>query len=468
MKLRAVAAVCATVLAFGVPFFVKSTALADREATWLAASDIHLDPFDRSPRASSMGSDSNIALLNSALREMKAVDPNPDVILLPGDFFAHHFAQVSRREGGMISVSDAGTRTMQRIASAFNRAFPKAQFAIALGNNDAPCGDYKSDFDDAFIRATARIWAPMVDRGGAAPGFVRTFSHGGYYTARLPVSGLRLVVLNSVPFSSRYGGACGGGAAATAAADQLAWLKATLRATPRGTRNLVLMHIPPGYDEFTTEITGGFLRWPFMKVADGAALVDALSRPENRVAYAIAGHEHHFGFRFAGGVPIVILGSISPIFDNNPAFYALVVGGDGTLRDVAAYAFDQRTQAWFVPPSFDRMWNVDRVDASTLARIHQRLGEDPTMRQAWDAASSALPSIRSSRWRFWGDRVWRIPWCAQTVLTADFVRCARIERRMLVAWPALIAVALAALALLILLLSRAMWVKRRTPPPVAR
>lgn len=229
----------------------------------------------------------------------------------------HNFREQAAHNGA--APDEAGIRTMRWIAVALERAFPTAQFAIPLGNNDIPCGDYKSDDGSTYLGTLARVWNPLVNRDGAAPGFAASFVRGGYYTLRLPVRGMRLVVLNTVLLSSEYRGECAGDHN-QAASEELAWLRTTLRDTPRGTRNVVMMHVPPGYDAFSTDYVRGFLSWPFLKRRYNAELVGALAAPADRVAYAIAGHAHRFDFRLAGTVPVIVLGSLSPIYVNNPAF----------------------------------------------------------------------------------------------------------------------------------------------------
>ena len=177
--------------------------------TWLVASDIHLDPYARGTDPSLVGSDTNRKLLDATIAQMKAAVRDPAVILLPGDFLAHEFAALVRKHGGT-APDDQGLATMRVIASAFGRAFPHAQFAIALGNNDAPCGDYRSAFGTAYLAQVARIWEPLVNRNGAAPDFAQSFARDGSYSATSPLPAVRIAVIDDVPLSKIYFGNCGG------------------------------------------------------------------------------------------------------------------------------------------------------------------------------------------------------------------------------------------------------------------
>jgi hypothetical protein len=416
----------AFVIVVSASYAAASAAPARAGQTWLVASDIHLDPFDKHSDPSLFGSDTNLALFRSVLAEMKRRVPDPSVVLLPGDFFAHGFGGLTKAHPRNGSATEEGLRVMRYIAGAFAKAYPHAQFAIALGNNDAPCGDYRSELGSPYLAAVTRIWAPLVDRAGAAPEFATAFPRGGYYAATLPASGLRLIVLNDVLYSSVYFGNCGANAR-NAGKDELAWLQHEFERTPPGRRNVVMMHIPPGYDVQSTQTTRGFLPWMFLKSGYNDQLLAALSAPADRVAFAIAGHTHRFDFRIDGAVPIVVVGAISPVYHDNPAFYALQVEG-GALRDIDVYAYDEWTQEWQPPRSIDRKWGVGSIDAASLIAIHARLENDAAMRHAWDAGSSGWPSNWQGAWGMWGPS-WRIAWCAQTSLDGNFASCAGIVRR---------------------------------------
>lgn len=421
-------------LAFALAALLATVPLpaAAARAVWLAAGDVHLDPFDRSAGLAP-GEDTGPALFASALRAMRAAVPDPQVVLLTGDFLAHRWGRQARGAGR--NPEDAAIAAMRSMAAGFGRAFPHAQFVVALGNNDAPCGDYHSAPGSRFARAAAAAWAPLVDRDGSAPGFAKALAGDGYYTVRLPAAHLQLIAIDTVPFSQAYRGPCRGGDSRPNA--QLAWLKTTLRAAPPGTRSVVLMHVPPGYDAFSTELTRGFFALPYLNARDNAALVRLLEDPASRVAFAVAGHAHRFDVRLFGGAPLVVLGSISPIYGNAPVFYRLRVNGD--LEDLSAFAFDEDRRRWSGPHDFDRTWRVGRLDAAALAGVHARLGEDLAARAAWQAASVGWSARVPRALRVWRTSSWRIPWCAQTFAGDGFARCAGIERRTDVARAAIVA-----------------------------
>jgi hypothetical protein len=417
---------------------------------WLAVSDIHLDFFDHALRPSRYGLDTNVALFESAVARMKSTVRDPAVVLISGDFLMHH---LRKRAGSAPNAADeAGLQSMRWIAARLARAFPKSRFAVALGNNDIPCGDYRSAAGSRYLAQVARIWKPLVDRGGASPQFEESFARGGYYTATLPLPRLRLVVLDTVPFSTEYRGNCGG--APDPAQAELSWLSALLRATPRGTRNVVLMHVPPGFDAFATEYVQDLVAWPFLKARYQTQLLDALERPSHRILYAIAGHTHRFDFRLAQGVPIVVLGALSPIYNNNPAYYVLRVAQDGSLNDIDFHVFDDMRQTWSSARSFDRAWGLQRINGASLARLHLKIAASSAARDAWNRQASGWSAGVDDASEPWVEG-WRVAWCTQEVLGSGFAACAGIEDRVRVI-PAFVSLALVCAASLtfVLVLNR--------------
>jgi sphingomyelin phosphodiesterase acid-like 3 len=429
-----------------------SIAASASDQTWLVVSDIHLNPFDRDDYPARVGSDTNLALFDQTIAQMKHSVPNPSMVLLPGDFLVHSFPTRAHNGAPSASVAESALRTVQRIATALGKTYPQARFAIALGNNDASCGDYRTDAGDAYLRGLARIWEPLIDRGGAAPKFVRAFSAGGYYAMPTTQPGLRLIVLNTVPMSLEYRGNCAP-PASNVARNELAWFHSQLAATPPGTHNVVMMHIPPGYDPVSTQYAHGFLAWSFLQGGYNSTLVGMLGAPSSRVQYAIAGHLHHFDFRLDRDVPILIFGSLSPVYRNNPAFYALHVGADGTIGDIDTYAYDEWSGDWADGArSFDKQWNVPRIDAQSLAELHTRLGSDEALRAQWSLGSVAWPSNPQWRWVLWTSR-WRTPWCAQTIFGTSYAQCAGIGGRVTAFRVVLIAVAIGIAIAIVLLLT---------------
>jgi hypothetical protein len=412
---------------------------------WAVVNDIHLDPFDTRPYVVS-GADTNRFLFHSAVREMHRVAANAQVVVLGGDFLAHHFAALARaHHQNPYAVAAA---TMRTIAATLGRTFPHARFLIALGNNDDPCGDYRSETGGTYQRALAQAFAPLVMRDGAAPRFVHAFMRGGYYSVKLP-NGERGVVLNSVTWSLFHRGGCQS-YLPHAGRRELSWLRLTL---PRG-RSIVVMHIPPGYDPYATTDLHHVVPVPFLWGADNHELVSLLAANASRISFIVGAHTHRYDFRVPGGVPMLIASSISPVYRNNPAFYTLDVGPNGTLRNVTPYVYDLRSGVWSQRVSFDAMYGVHALTTRTLRAISEHIGNDPSVRRTWIAAYDVWS------WRM-GDidgHRWQVFWCAQTHFESGYASCAGTRGRSRIA---AVIVALGALAVVAAVLIAVLGRRRR-------
>lgn len=422
--------------------FAAIPARADQ--TWLVVSDIHLNPYDKSPAPSGYTNDTNWSLWESALRAMRSVDADPQVVVVAGDFLAHHFPALVTASGGGVTAQQGAERAMRSIEQSLGKAFPTSQFLIVLGNNDDPCGDYRTTADSAYQSAIAKLWMPLVNRNGAAPDFVGSFPRG-YYSAALRASKLRAIALDDVYWSVLYG-TCGRATGDPASAE-LAWLSRTLARTPRGTRNVLIMHVPPGIDANGTIITRRLMVIPYLRTSDEDRFSSIVRAQEGKVAFALAGHEHRSDFRLLGGVPFVIVSSISPIYNNNPSFVRLRVEPDGTLRDYVTYAYDPEARRWSSEFDFDRTYHTHAFSPPDLQEAHAEIERDPKIRAAWEnayMAGSPNGVIDESNWR--------TPWCAQTESGRSFSACAHLRRRLLVlpiAAGLLLVVVVAAIVLII-------------------
>lgn len=389
---------------------------------WLFVNDIHLNPFAAgSAMREYAPGDTPETLWQSSLREMRARDPGAPVIVIGGDMLAHDFASLAKRNGA--NPEKAALATAKHIADGLNAAFPSAQFVVALGNNDDPCGDYRSEIGGAYQSALARVWKPLVDRNGSVPDFTQRFASGGYYTVPLPHSSLRAVVLNSVLWSFVYRGSCSA-APRNPGAAEMAWLQNALLQSG-GRRNVVIMHIPLGYDARSTTAAHRFVAVPFLNGSANHALLAAFDSPQSRIAFALAAHVHRYEFRVAGAVPLLIGSSISPVYRNNPAFFELDVDERGTLRDVVPYAYDLRDETWNVEPSFDTTFGTREFTVPELEAASARIAKGAAARQSWMDAYD----VWSWRMGDISDHRWRVFWCAQIEQNGGYAECAGTENR---------------------------------------
>jgi hypothetical protein len=386
---------------------------------WLVVNDIHLNPFSRAGIV--RGADTSPVLWKSTLHEMRIVVPQPRVVVLGGDFLAHHFPSLAQR--AHVSAERAALQTMGGIAGDLGRAYPRAQFLVALGNNDDPCGDYRSETSGPYTRALGRIWEPLVDRDGAAPRFSEQFARGGYYTARLPLHGGAAIVLNSVFWSIVYRGGCRSHPRDPGRAE-LAWLANQLRGRAASDPTELVMHIPPGYDPQSTMLTRRLLAIPFIQPSADATFLSTLGHEGRSVRAIFGAHTHRYDFRVVAGIPMLIGSSVSPVYNNNPAFFDVTIDGGGTIVNVTPYAYDLYDGVWKREPSFDAMYGISSLNTTALREIAHRIRTQPAVRAVWKRAYDVWS------WRVGDlDADW-VPFaCAQTEIGSGYAACAKTSRR---------------------------------------
>ena len=387
---------------------------------WLVVNDIHLDAFSK--QGIIYGSDTTPVLWQSALRAMRADAPNVRVVVLGGDMLTHQFPARAHAAGKNPDTS--ALATMRTIAGGLDRLYPRAQFLFALGNNDDFCGDYRSEFGGPFQAEIARIWAPLIDRNGAAPNFLTEFSNGGYYTTRLPIAHGEAIVLNSVFWSIVYSGGCAS-APRDPGAREFAWLERRLVQLRSDQNAMILLHIPPGYDPQTTATTvHRLVAVPFLTRHSNAELLNLIAAHARNLRVILAAHTHRYDFRVAGGVPLLIASSLSPVYGNSPAFYVLDVDERGEIHDVHPFVYEPATDAWQREPSFDTMYGTRAFTAPALSAVAARLRSDAQLRAVWRAAYNAWSPVRTGIGAHW------LPYaCAQTELDGGYAACAGTATR---------------------------------------
>jgi sphingomyelin phosphodiesterase acid-like 3 len=393
-------------LVFGAALFLAQGAGA-AAAPWLFITDIHLKALIKEPFASPIGEDTDDVLFESAIRAMQRADPHPPVVVVTGDLLAHGIAQRDT------------TPTAVRIARRLNRAFPQAQFVLALGNNDSACGDYALAPNSAFLRAVASAWGPLVNRRGAAPDFQRTFVHDGFYTSTLPVAGLQAIVFDDVFWSPIYHAGCG--RAGNVINGAFAEVESALKR--RNGPVWVLFHIPPGIDAFSSaQLSHRLAIVPYLRPDLRDRFVGVLAHSHARIALAVAGHTHKFAYRIVNAtgsrpVPMLLVPAISPIFGNEPSFLTANVSAGGTLRDVEEISFHDGR--WSDIGGMQSL-GVDEFTGPELVALQARLGNDPRLRATFERlyGGGAPPEINA--------RNWPIYWCAATAFaTSPFRDCTR-------------------------------------------
>ncbi len=435
---------CVRLVALGLAFLWAGAAGAQPPvpppATWLFTSDMHFNPLDdpgladqlaaapvgqwdaifaTSTRPPTMhGKDANDALLRLALAQMRLRAPDPAVVSISGDFLVHSFRglwNAAASDRGDDAFDAFVDKTLDYLALEFNAAFPHAQFVITLGNNDSPCGDYAAMPRSTFLANFARAWAPLVDRDGRAPDFVREFPIDGDYVVPM-ANGMRVIAVNSNVWSPVAVNTCDpGGSAQT---DVMPWFEQAVAASPAGARTWAVLHVPPGIDAYSAARTG--LPVSFYRPELLARFRAARASDGKPLGLIVAGHLHNDGFRIIDRTPLLLVPSISPVHGNNPAFLvARVDGATGTIANYQAYNLDENGAApGDAPPAafapeydFNQSYGVHGFTVASLLQLEQAIHDDAGMRE-----TQAQHYVSGSSVKAIDAKSWRTYWCANVAL----------------------------------------------------
>ncbi len=342
---------------------------------------------------SSYGSDSNWASISEALAGFKATVPTPELMILPGDFLAHDFRE--RFNNAAHDQSDAAYEhfvqtTVQFLGLVLRRNFPNAPILTTLGNNDDDCGDYTSVPDDPFLTGTAGLVGDLAQGDGTIVADWR--DHGSYALPYPGIPTLRVVVLNTVVFSTHYQAGCGR-MSADAAGATLRWLETELSQAHQAHQKVWLVyHIPPGIDGYSTNRQrdknpaqcAASIRGLWNSDAE-TAFESLMTKYGDTIALSLTGHTHMDEFRLqpSGGV---VLGTpaISPFFGQNPGFRTLSVAPDGAIEDISLYQhIPGATDGWPLEYDFDKVWGVPRPDHAAFQTVLDRIRQNSDDRARW-------------------------------------------------------------------------------------
>lgn len=425
------------------------------EGTFLLLSDIHLDPltgtdpqvirqllsspverwqsiFDSSPdrQISPNGTDSNYALLASALEAARRSGAHYDYVIITGDFLGHDL--LAKYSG--FTHSDAGYRefaihTLVFVNRMVEQAFPGVPIFETLGNNDSVEGDYM-DPGAPLLETLAKEWRVVA----AAPDARRDFLKGGYYAVPHPfVPNDEFIILNTAFWSNNYANS-----SSTGGSDQglreLAWLKSELDGAQAAHKNAtLLMHIPPGVDAYKSSQSGGCNPMLFWKKPYQDSFLAILETHASQVRDGYAGHTHMDDFTVingASGTPyfqIHITPSISRDHRNNPAFETGVYDKtSGALADyMASYLRSSSTTgdssqsvAWVPEYDFRQLSHLPMYSPSSLQAIALLIRSNDLIRQRFlDLyVSKATPGGSAPI------KDWLSYSCAQTEVSPDSFR----------------------------------------------
>jgi len=442
-------------LAFVFAFAAFGAAPPPAAVPWLFVSDIHLNPIadsslvdqlaktavedwdvnvfdkagspaDLSPR----GQDTNPALFRLTLLNMSAQAPEPAVVIIPGDFLVHQFRDkwdAAKPSPAAGTFADFALKTIRYMKYEFAKTFPKAQFVIALGNNDSVAGDYNFARNSQFRKDFARIWEPLVNPHGQAPDFASGFYELGDYRATLP-NGTVVIVVNSNVWSPCTPENLANPSGGPLAQDVMTSYTNSVAGSSTGATTWVLLHIPPGIDAYAAQHAPGETGCnygygtavPFYAGNLATRFGAVRAKDGQPPALIIAGHLHNDTYRVVGATPLMVVPSISPIHYNNPAFFIVQIDPNrGNIADYTAYSFNYPSatsaNSFALEYDFDRTFMLDDFSQPSLSKLHDDKDRSASEMKFYDSGAPN-PSIT--------DRNRRVYWCANDHLDpTSFTDC---------------------------------------------
>lgn len=425
------------------------------EGKFLNFSDIHFDPYYDSTLVlnllnsdfekwesvfqsseiktlSTYGSDCNFNLLISSLNEMSLQIPDPDFIIINGDFMSHkfnenfkHFTEIENTDTLNLFIE----KTIRFIASMITKHYPETFIYPVLGNDDSYCGNYMVGPESEFLKMFSDTWEPMVNRNSENISFKKDFSKGGYSLVNFPgIEDTKLILLNTVFFSPKYKNLCGE-TTAEPGKEELDWLSDVLRSVKQKNQKVYLSyHIPPGIDIFATIHGKGnceekiYSSWKpeytdkFLKIVNEYSSV---------ITAQFAGHFHRDDFRlfYNENIPVSFLHitpSVSPIYGSNPSFQIISYDKSNyELSDYETFNLNYSSIAgksyWKSEYIFQKSYSQNSYSLNSLDNVYKLVNSDSSVREKYLSFYTS-----ENRNMFQEDIVnWKYYWCGIKNLTKE-------------------------------------------------
>mmetsp|Transcript_14699 Transcript_14699/g.57667 ORF Transcript_14699/g.57667 Transcript_14699/m.57667 type:complete len:552 (+) Transcript_14699:22-1677(+) len=260
------------------------------------------------------GCDSPLPLLTNCLEAMRAVDADPDFLLIGGDLAMH--------------CSPSYEATMSTVANAtavISANYRNTMIIPTIGNNDVYPEDQIAYGPSQQLSDLADIWGPWIGDEEA----LETFRKNGYFSVS-PVEGLRVVSLNTLYYTEnwcpRNDTICTDEELDSLVREddpngQFAWLAEQLAdAVANGQDVLMTGHMSPGRTRGFNKNWRGQYQDPFLQLVE---------RYHEHIVGAVFGHIHRDGFMMLEveeqGAPVnlntfLVNSALSPREKQNPAF----------------------------------------------------------------------------------------------------------------------------------------------------
>jgi sphingomyelin phosphodiesterase acid-like 3 len=407
---------------------------ADRPVSVIMLSDVHLDPLhdpdkvpllvetsvsewkailespsnpNQSTRFEALqkgcsgkeSSDSPYLLLRSTLAAAKARVQSAAFVMVSGDLLVHDLDCRYRAAMRMppstkddqSASAEFAEKTTVFVMHEIEAAFPGIPVYLALGNNDSRCNHNRLDAGDPYLGAS--VYAVVEGlRGVSAAGkaeAAKTYASAGYYSVKMapPMRNTRLIVIDDIYMMPKYATCEADETDHAGEREQTVWLQRELeKARAAHERVWVMGHLPPVVNP-DASLSGK------KPLCDGGKVVryqvtddlaNQLTANADEIRLGVFGHTHmdevHLLRAETGGVPIKVVGSVSPVSGNLPSFTVGAVNtAEATLADYTVYEGSnasgidtQRSKEY----SFGSAYNEAAFSPASLSDLIARLRND--------------------------------------------------------------------------------------------
>ncbi len=312
--------------------------------------------------------DANYSLFIAMLDKIKEVYPSPEYMIISGDFLCHDSFL-----GKYNSDSSLKNNMIRFIAKKLKDVFPATVILPAIGNNDSYVHNSINP-NDPFLLMFANAWVPLLHFTNEADsvGFINQFSKGGYYSYGFKNSRNKIVLLNTVFFSSEYKGPDNAGS------EEKNWLGEALN---KHENVWTASHLPPGTDMY--KLANKSSAAEMCNSNFEGFFCELLKKNASHIQANFAGHTHMNDFRLVAdstGKAISffhIIPAVSSVYHNNPAFQIINYSKESMeLLDYTTHYLDAGNGNQWESYNFKSDFQLDKINAATLQGLVKNMQSD--------------------------------------------------------------------------------------------
>jgi hypothetical protein len=327
---------------------------------------------------------SNYALLQSTFNELNKIQntEHPQFVIVMGDLLSHFIKSDYDKyssDKSTLGYTNFVKKTIMFIAKEMRKNLPNTNIYFVVGNNDSYAGDYAIQPKGDFFKDMASILSPMINDENNRSAFNNDFPECGYYLINMPNTATKIIVLNSVIFTS-YPNPTGLDNK-NAANREFEWLNHQLDiAESNGQKVMIIDHVPFGVDSFLTvfDPTNPLkLIKTFWLDEYNQKIKTILANHASVITGIISAHIHKDSYQALPinekkAIPIFYTPAVSPIYQNNPGFKIYEFDPISfILMDYDVYYLDlaSKEPEWKNEYDFNQIYQSGCVNCSLLAGI---------------------------------------------------------------------------------------------------